>query len=225
MPYARNADLPDAVKNALPAEAQSIFRHAFNSAVAKGLSEERAFKVGWGAVKNAGYKKTDGGKYQKVEKFNKSDQHCDIIKVDETENIVYGWGMVSTMDGEAYFDSGPIDKDTGEHTPEHIPEPVMRKAATDFMLADATPNIDMHMQDEFGIKKNAAILEPGKVVHSFPLTAEIAKAFGITCNKTGWLVGVRPPAGSLALFKQGVYKGFSIGGSGTKIEVTEDSGE
>jgi len=55
-PYKTNSDLPENVKNALPAKAQSIFRNAFNSAMKQGKSEEVAFKIAWSAVKQS-YKK------------------------------------------------------------------------------------------------------------------------------------------------------------------------
>ena len=57
MPYASNQDLPDSIKNSLPTEAQSIFRNAFNSSIDKDKDEEKANKIGWGAVKNAGWAK------------------------------------------------------------------------------------------------------------------------------------------------------------------------
>lgn len=59
MPYASVAELPPGVKNALPSAAQSVFRRAFNAAEKShpGYSEERLFRIAWGAVKNAGYKK------------------------------------------------------------------------------------------------------------------------------------------------------------------------
>ena len=51
MPYKSNADLPQGVKTALPAAAQTIFRNAFNAMMAKtpDLSEARMFKQAWGA--------------------------------------------------------------------------------------------------------------------------------------------------------------------------------
>jgi hypothetical protein len=52
------------------------------------------------------------------------------------------------------------------------------------------------------------------IVHSFPLTTDIAKALEITTRKTGWLVAMKPNAGVLAKFASKEYKGFSIGGSG-----------
>ena len=63
MPYARNADLPKAVRDALPREAQTLYRKAFNSAWDEyrprrkrriGVSqEETAHRVAWAAVKRS----------------------------------------------------------------------------------------------------------------------------------------------------------------------------
>jgi len=64
MPYASNQGLPDIVK-ILPDSAQSIFRNAFNSAYKNEPSDEKSFKIGWGAVKNAGFEKTNGGNWIK----------------------------------------------------------------------------------------------------------------------------------------------------------------
>jgi len=63
MPYPTNADLPDAVRNHLPAHAQSIYREAFNHAFAAHEGEvdreELAHKIAWAAVKRS-YVKADG---------------------------------------------------------------------------------------------------------------------------------------------------------------------
>jgi cation transport regulator len=72
MPYDKTNDLPDSVRDALPAHAQEIFRAAFNNAwdeYAKPSErrgnesqEEAAHKVAWSAVK------------QKYHKDSKSDR-------------------------------------------------------------------------------------------------------------------------------------------------------
>lgn len=62
MPYKTNDDLPDAIKDALPAAAQTIFRNAFNGADG---DDEAASKIGWTAVKNAGFKKDADGNWKK----------------------------------------------------------------------------------------------------------------------------------------------------------------
>ena len=61
MPYKSNADLPKAVRDALPEHGQTIFRKAFNSAIKQyGAEDEtRLMKVAWGAVKNVYEKKDD----------------------------------------------------------------------------------------------------------------------------------------------------------------------
>lgn len=68
MPYKTNSDLPDPVKNALPAHAQDIYLAAFNSAWeeykdaekrnADDSREDVARKVAWAAVKKV-YEKID----------------------------------------------------------------------------------------------------------------------------------------------------------------------
>ncbi|MFO1186506.1 MAG: ChaB family protein [Alphaproteobacteria bacterium] len=60
MPYSANEDLPPSVRAHLPAQAQSIFREAFNHAYAAHAGdprqEEAAFRIAWAAVKR-GYVK------------------------------------------------------------------------------------------------------------------------------------------------------------------------
>lgn len=67
MPYKSISGLPKAVRDNLPKQAQRIWLRAFNSAFAKYKSDERAAKIAWGAVKNAGYKKNKQGKWVKSE--------------------------------------------------------------------------------------------------------------------------------------------------------------
>jgi cation transport regulator len=65
MPYDKRSDLPDSVKDNLPAHAQGIYKEAFNSAWDEyGHDESRAHRVAWGAVKNS-YRKNDDGKWVK----------------------------------------------------------------------------------------------------------------------------------------------------------------
>ena len=69
MPYERNADLPQSVRDNLPEHAQEIYREAFNSAWEQyddpedrrgdTSREQTAHKVAWSAVKKE-YEKSDG---------------------------------------------------------------------------------------------------------------------------------------------------------------------
>ena len=69
MPYDNNSDLPDSVRDNLPAKAQEIYRKAFNSAWDEysdpedrrgdAVREETAHKVAWAAVKKVYHKEGD----------------------------------------------------------------------------------------------------------------------------------------------------------------------
>lgn len=69
MPYDRNADLPDSVRDALPEAAQTVYRKAFNDAWdqysdpedrrGSATREETAHRVAWAAVKKS-WEKKDG---------------------------------------------------------------------------------------------------------------------------------------------------------------------
>lgn len=54
MPYKTERDLPESVRDNLPAHAQEIYRAAFNSAWDEyEHDEERAHRVAWAAVKHS----------------------------------------------------------------------------------------------------------------------------------------------------------------------------
>jgi cation transport regulator len=61
MPYERRSDLPESVREHLPAHAQDIYKEAFNSAFQQyDHDESRAHRVAWGAVKKQYHKGEDG---------------------------------------------------------------------------------------------------------------------------------------------------------------------
>lgn len=70
MPYERNNDLPESVRDNLPDHAQDIYRSAFNSAWEQyadpderrddASREETAHKVAWSAVKDSYHKNETG---------------------------------------------------------------------------------------------------------------------------------------------------------------------
>lgn len=75
MPYKTNSDLPDSVKDVLPAHAQTIFREAFNNAYKlykdpdkrrlDGNRYEVSFRVAWSAVKKK-FEKGSGKKWHSI---------------------------------------------------------------------------------------------------------------------------------------------------------------
>jgi cation transport regulator len=63
MPYKTRSELPESVKDNLPAHAQGIYKEAYNSAFEEyDHDETRARRVAWGAVKKS-YHKNDDGKW------------------------------------------------------------------------------------------------------------------------------------------------------------------
>lgn len=126
---------------------------------------------------------------------------AEIKKVDETLGLVMGFGIVCTENGEPYFD---LQGD-------HIPEDAMLKAALDFMENSQVAK-EMHTGEQ-----------AGTIVFAFPLTTDIAKAFGITTNKTGLLIAVKPDEDMMKRFVDGELTGFSIGGMRITDEDVSDA--
>jgi hypothetical protein len=146
------------------------------------LGGEAALKWARGVLAKAGKTAPAG---EAAEKF------ATVLKVDDDLGLVFGWAIVSTEDGEPYYDTQG----------DWIPEDSMLKASADFMAHSRVLG-DMHQT-----------AEGGAVVFAFPMTAEIAKAFGLVTKTTGLMIGVKPAsAETLAKFKSGEYSGFSIGG-------------
>jgi cation transport regulator len=64
MPYDRREDLPESVRDHLPAHAQDIYREAYNSAFDEyDHDESRAHRVAWAAVKHQYHKDEDSGRW------------------------------------------------------------------------------------------------------------------------------------------------------------------
>ena len=124
---------------------------------------------------------------------------CKVAKVDESLGLVFGWAIICSEGGQPYVDTQG----------DWIPDSSMLKASTKFAKSGRQAG-DMHRCDD------------GLIVHTMPLTAEIAKAFGIECDKTGLMIAMEPFPETLELFKSGKRRGFSIGGRrvvDTEVEV------
>ena len=207
MPYSANAELPTQTK-ALPDEAKSVFRRVFNANADKG--ESSAFAIAWTAVENGWSKDSEGKWKKKTNKGLTSNSHGDImcakeftteiLKVDESLGLVFGYAMVCKIDGEDHFDLHG----------HHIPEQTMLKTLTKFM-ENGAPAKEMHSGDYVG-----------NFVFSFPMTTEIAKSLDITVKQTGALVAMKPNnKATLKKFANGEFTGFSIGGINPVFEEVE----
>lgn len=126
-------------------------------------------------------------------------QGFEILKADDALGVVFGWAIVSKIDGEDYFD---LQGD-------NITEEAALEAAVDFMVGDLEQK-DMHV----GKRRGTAVL--------FPMTSEVAKAFGFdTGGKFGVLAMAKPDPELFELHKQGKRTGFSIGGFAPREGIEE----
>lgn len=208
------------VQEILPAEAFAAFSDAANSASLDGFDHNHCVRAGWAVVKQDWEKPAAGKKWVRKENPDGGDVHvpapmngsgdkkpkkkpptkvdpdeaaksfASVCKVSDELGLVFGWAIVSTIEGQPYYDTQG----------DFIPEDSMMKAAADFMENSRVAK-DMHAGDPVG-----------SVVFAFPMTAEVAKALGIETQKTGLLIAMKPPADILEKFRSGEYSGFSIGG-------------
>lgn len=207
MPYSSNSDLPEAVRNALPDAAQSVFRSVVNEAIEDGDSEESAFQQAWGAVRQ-NWKKGEDGKWVEKSGPTSTDSHVPgtewdryekfhVFKADADNRIVYGWASVITKNGEPVVDTqGDV-----------IEAAVLVKAVTDFMVDVREAHV-MHEGEQHGT-----------VIHSFPMVGEIAKSLGIQCDREGWIVGLKVSPEVMKRVDSGELRAFSIGGSAIREKI------
>lgn len=123
----------------------------------------------------------------------------EITKADDAQRLVWGWASVISENGVPVVDrqGDVIEADT------------LMKAATDFMFSTRTTK-QMHVGGKVG-----------EFVHSFPLTSEIAKVFGIQSDKEGWIVACKILDDAVwEKVKAGELRAFSIGGRARR-EVIE----
>lgn len=141
-----------------------------------------------------------------------------VVKTDSKLGLVFGYAIVCktrNADGELedYYDTGSYDDTDDTVYSDHITEEAMLAGVTEFMKSQRIAT-DEHERDGDG--DDAKPVASGVVVHSFPLTADIATALGITVEKTGWLVAMQPEAAMLKRFVDGDLRQFSIGGKAVR---------
>lgn len=229
MPYSKTSELPQAVREALPPRAQRVFMAAFNGAQDRGLSEEKSFASAWGAVRNAGWRKSDsGGQWVKKSQPSARDVHVDapmggdkkkpkrkpeddhamksvefsveVTKLDEEQKLVFGWLSVIEENGEEIVDlQGHV-----------IDEATLEAAAYDMVLNGCDAG---EMHERIGIGAG--------LVECMVFTKAKQEALGIDLAKVGLWVGFKVDDEAFAKVKSGDLRAFSLGG----VAVLEDMPE
>lgn len=234
MPYSAIADLPDAVREALPPRAQKVFREAFNSAADAGLSEERAFASAWGAVRNAGWKKSpDGGKWVKKKAQPASaDVHVDAPMNgkkpkrkpkhkpdDEDDDHMKSVALsidVQKVDDDKNLVFGwlSVIEENGEAVVDlqgHVIDEATLEDAAYGMVLDGCDAGEMH--ERIGIGSG--------LVECMVFTKAKQEALGIDLGKVGLWVGFKVDDEAFAKVKSGELLAFSLGGRGILMDMEE----
>ena len=206
MSFKTNADLPDSVKDALPSDAQSVFKDAVNSQLEVGLSDERSFAKAWGEVQDHGWEKGDDDKWVK-KVIKKQDETFSITgtitKLNEEQRLVFGWASI--IDDE---NGTPIIDSQGDV----IKSSELEKMAYDFVL-NVRKASNMHDKSTIGI---------GDLVEAVVMTTEKQLAMGISKENLlpqGMWVGFNIIPEVFAKIKSGELSDFSIGGKAKRTIV------
>lgn len=131
----------------------------------------------------------------------KSAIEAEVLKVDDSLGLVFGWAIVSEVNGKPYVDTQN----------DYIPSDVAMRAIAKFMEGERVAKT-MHVGER-----------TGTVTMAFPMEPSVMKALGISSEKTGVVIAMKPDTeAQLALFKSGDMQGFSIGGSAKKEAFNAD---
>ena len=127
-----------------------------------------------------------------------------LAKLNDELGLAFFWAFTSTNpDGTDHFDlqGDTIDTD-------------FIKAAMDFMLDGGGAVDEMHDGEA----------TDGRVVFAFPMTPDIAKAFGVVTKQSGLMIAIKATDEQLAKLKDGTYTGVSIAGLGTREAIKSKPG-
>lgn len=110
---------------------------------------------------------------------------------DPEQRIVYGWATVATINGEPVIDLHG----------DYIPMSALSDAVNDFMKDVRVANFE-HLG-----------FPVGRIIHSLPVSQELAEALGILTDREGWIIGVYVEDDVVwDMVKSGDLPGFSVGG-------------
>jgi hypothetical protein len=124
----------------------------------------------------------------------------EITKVDEDQNLVFGWANIVEKDGVVVTDSQGDQIDIVD----------LEKAAYDYAMFSREAG-EMH-------ERTTGV---GQMVESMVMTLEKQAALGIPQGSTplGWWVGFKLAPDTFAKVKDGTYPMFSIGGLASREEI------
>lgn len=121
-----------------------------------------------------------------------------VAKLSDELGLVFGWALTTKANGADYWDLHG----------DNIVEDDLIKVAAAFMENGGAADTNHDRQQD------------GRVVFAMPLTAEVAKAFGIQTDTHGLMIAIKPSAEDYQAFKRGELTGFSIDGTGERTPAS-----
>lgn len=227
MPYKSNSELPEGVKGNLPAEAQTVWRNAFNSAAGQGKPESEAARIAWGAVKN-GWKKDEQGNWvKKVANFiEKNDEHR------YTLGVVYEPGAVDSQDDFAL--APDIEKACWEFSRllqgktaltkmglqllDTVVKAVQKNRALKLDVTEVFEHIEKNGGLGFGYMHSVWSEGIGEIVENYIAPVDMV-INNETVKKGTWLMGVVWTPEYYEKVKKREITGYSMGGTAVRIPV------
>jgi cation transport regulator ChaB len=200
MPYRSTSDLPATVQEALPLDASELFLRVINRALKDSSDDQKAFRVAWGALRNAGWRPGEDGSWvrkgwQVSAQLEKAERRDDGL-------LCFGWASVAVNDaGELVIDQ------QGD-----IIEPSELESAVYKYNETHRASTDHHSRSL-----------DAELVESIYIDTEKRVAMGLEPEgRTGWWCGFRVHDGTIAKgVEDGSIKQFSIGGSFERGEMIE----
>ena len=239
MPYDTISDLPDTVKESLPAEAAEIWMSAYNSAEKAGRSEAERARIAWGAVKAAGWEKQEDGSWVKKEAQKEELEHFYQM----AKGVFPGW-LMEIINKAARLYQDRKDKGSRQVQADQIEKQSVKKhLITGILKVDDEKQIvtgivlEPDVEDAQGdiisaeeIEKAAhGFLAKSRVVgkgHAEVAKAEVVESYvapqdfvigGEQVRKGTWLMSVKIHDPELwDEVKRGEITGFSIGAIGIR---------
>ena len=227
MPYRSIRELPGAVKDALPVEAQRQFLRVVNSQLERGLSEERSFASAWSAIKETWEKNVHGTWVKKV--ANTMRFLTKNVPLRYTLGIVYAPDVLDT--DEEFAPAGVIEKACWGFMRKLQGQSVSVKQASAVLTAlctaaetpdgirvDVTELLETVQKGRLGDQHTSWDDEESQVVECYlaPADMQIGEE---QITKGTWLMGVLWSEDAFSKIASGERTGLSMGGFGKTVEA------
>jgi hypothetical protein len=142
----------------------------------------------------------DGARALLIKSADAFELRAKVVKTDDALGLIFGYAFSTSLDG---------GKTPHVDCQDDAIDPDFLKTVTEFIEAGGKTDVNHDFESD------------GKIVYAWPLLPEINAAMGITSEKMGLAVAVKPSAETYKRFQSGELTGFSIAGTGIREPLEE----